>query len=229
MLRIDEESLPEALAALGRLDPDCARALAEVGPPPLRFRPPGFATLLRIIVAQQVSLAAAAAIWGRLEAACEPLQPECLLALPDEALRTAGLSRQKVVYARSLSEKLLAGELATPVLETLDDEAAIAAISSVKGLGRWSAEVYLLFSLGRPDVWPADDVGLMMGAQKLKRLPARPDARAMRSLAEPWRPYRAVAARLLWHYRTHGGLAADGPAPESRSDGTSRHAAEILP
>src|SRR5690606_33407515 len=114
MLRIDEETLPEALDALGRLDPDCARALEEVGPPPLRFRPPGFATLLRIIVAQQVSLASAAAIWSRLEAACDPLVPERLLALSDETLRGAGLSRQKAAYARSLAEKVLAGALNTP-------------------------------------------------------------------------------------------------------------------
>lgn len=204
---IDEASLTEALAALGRLDPDCARALEEVGPPPLRYRPPGFATLLRIIVAQQVSLASAAAIWGRLEAACRPLVPERLLELDEAALRGAGLSRQKARYARSLAETMLSGALNVSALEALDDEAAIAAVSAVKGLGRWSAEVYLLFSLGRPDVWPADDVGLMMGAQKLKRLAERPDARAMRALAEPWRPYRAVAARLLWHYRTHGGAS----------------------
>lgn len=207
LTRIDEDNLPAALEALGRLDPDCARALDEVGPPPLRYRPPGFATLLRIIVAQQVSLASAAAIWGRLEAACDPLVPERLLELSDEELRGAGLSRQKARYARSLAETVLSGALTVPALEALDDEAAIAAVSSVKGLGRWSAEVYLLFSLGRPDVWPADDVGLMMGAHKLKRLAERPDAKAMRTLAEPWRPYRAVAARLLWHYRTYGQAA----------------------
>jgi DNA-3-methyladenine glycosylase II len=218
MLRIDEQTLPEALAALARLDPDCARALDEVGPPPLRYRPPGFATLLRVIVAQQVSLASAAAIWARLEAACDPLVPERILEQSEEALRAVGLSRQKARYARSLAETMRAGQLNVAALEALDDEAAIAAVTAVKGLGRWSAEVYLLFSLGRPDVWPADDVGLMMGAQKLKRLPERPDARAMRSLAEPWRPWRAVAARLLWHYRTHGGPAAATDAPAAQPD-----------
>ncbi len=225
--RIDERSLPEALQALGRLDGDFARALKEVGPPPLRYRPPGFATLLRIIVAQQVSLASAAAIWARLEAACRPLEPGRLLALDEAALRVAGLSRQKARYARSLAETLLSGQLDEAQLQGLDDESAIEAVTAVKGLGRWSAEVYLLFSLGRPDVWPADDVGLMMGAQKLKRLPERPDARAMRALAEPWRPWRAVAARCLWHYRTHGPAVGDGDrAPGHRSAAGS---AEILP
>lgn len=218
MLTIDEDSLPDALEALGRLDPDCARALAEVGPPPLRYRPPGFATLLRVIVAQQVSLASAAAIWGRLEAACQPLEPGRLLALDDETLRAAGLSRQKQRYARSLAETLATGALDADRLAALDDEAAIAAVTAVKGLGRWSAEVYLLFSLGRPDVFPADDVGLMMGMHKLKRLPERPDAKAMRQLAAPWQPLRAVGARLLWHYRTHGAIS-----------GTPSGTTEILP
>lgn len=213
-LRITDETLPAALADLGRRDPDVARALAAVGPPPLRYRPPGFATLLRIIVAQQVSLASAQAIWDRLEAACRPLEPAALLRFDEDALRALGLSRQKAHYARSLAGLLGDGALDLAALEALDDEAAIRALTRVKGLGRWSAEVYLLFSLGRPDVWPADDVGLMIGAQRLKGLAARPDAKAMRTLAEPWRPLRGVAARLLWHYRRADALPQDRPAAE---------------
>ncbi|MEX0759108.1 MAG: DNA-3-methyladenine glycosylase 2 family protein, partial [Tistlia sp.] len=159
-----------------------------------------------------VSLASAAAIWARLEAACEPLVPERILERSEEELRSVGLSRQKARYARSLAETMLAGRLNVSALEVLDDEAAIAEVTAVKGLGRWSAEVYLLFSLGRPDVWPAAAGGLMMGAQKLKGLAERPDAKAMRALAEPWRPLRAVAARLLWHYRSHGKAPAGMPA-----------------
>ena len=215
-MRITEDSLPDALEALGRLDPDFRRALAEAGPPPLRYRPPGFATLLRIIVAQQVSLASAQAIWDRIEAACRPLDPARLLDFDEPSLRGLGLSRQKAQYARSLAGLMASGVLDLSRFDELDDEAAIAALVQIKGIGRWSAEVYLLFSHGRPDVWPADDVGLMIGAERLKRLEARPDAKAMRALAEPWRPLRAVAARMLWHYRKTavlpGGEAAD-PLP----------------
>lgn len=209
----DESSLALALQRLAETDADVARGLEQAGLPPLRYRPPGFATLLRIIVAQQVSLAAAASIWVRLEATCQPLEPERLLALSDDDLRAAGLSRQKQGYARSLARLMDQGELDLPALEALEDEAAVAHITRVKGLGRWSAEVYLLFSHGRPDVWPADDVGLMIGMERLKQLPERPTVRQMRALAEDWRPYRAAGARLLWHYRQFDGQAA------GRSDG----------
>ena len=203
---ITEKTLPGALEELAALDEDFARALEEVGPPPLRQRPSEFATLLRIIVAQQVSLASAQAIWDRLEAACQPLKPEVLLALEDEALRGAGLSRQKQRYARSLAELLASGELDLEAVEQLEDEAAIAEITKVKGLGRWSAECFLLFSLGRPDVWPVDDVGIMIGAQQLKGLKKRPDAKKLARMGKAWRPWRSVAARMLWHYRGSAGI-----------------------
>ena len=206
---ITEESLPEALDALGQLDHDFSRALDEVGPPPLRNRPHGFPTLLRIIVAQQVSLASAQAIWDRLEAACSPLVPSGLLALGEEGLRGIGFSRQKARYGCSLAELFVSGALEPTTLDTMDDEAAIASLTKAKGVGRWSAEVYLLFAMGRPDVFPADDLGLMMGAERLKRLHARPDANALRAMAEAWRPWRAVAARMLWHYRQKGALPED--------------------
>jgi len=199
--RITEETLPAAVAALAALEPAFERAVAEAGPPPLRYRPPGFATLLRIIVAQQVSLASAAAIWARLEALVAPLEPERLLAFDEAALRGAGLSRPKARYALSLAELLRSGGLDLAEIDRLEDEAAIERLVRVKGLGRWSAECYLLFSHGRPDVFPADDVGIMQGLQRLQALPERPDAGALRQAAEAWRPLRAVAARLLWHYR----------------------------
>lgn len=199
--RITEESLPAAVEALVALEPDFARAVAEAGPPPLRYSPPGFATLLRIIVAQQVSLASAAAIWARLEALVAPLEPERMLQFDETALRTAGLSRAKARYALSLADLLRSGALDLEELNRLDDEAAVARLVQVKGLGRWSAECYLLFSHGRPDVFPAEDVGLMQGLQRLRQMPVRPDGRELRALAEAWKPLRAVAARLLWHYR----------------------------
>lgn len=199
--RITDETLPVAVTALTRRDDHFARAVAEAGLPPLRYRPPGFETLLRIIVAQQVSLASAAAIWSRLEELIGEFRPEALLSFEEEELRKAGLSRQKARYARSLAELLAKGELDLAVIERLDDEEAVACLTRVKGLGRWSAECYLLFSHGRPDVFPAEDVGLMLGLQSLYGLPERPNAKGLRQVAEAWKPYRAVAARLLWHYR----------------------------
>ena len=198
---ITEETLAAAVEALGQRDDHFAQAVVEAGMPPLRYRPPGFETLLRIIVAQQVSLASAAAIWSRLENLVGQLQPEALLSFDEEALRAAGLSRQKARYARSLADLLVSGELDLAVVDELDDEAAIACLTQVKGLGRWSAECYLLFSHGRPDVFPAEDVGLMLGLQNLQKLEQRPTGKELRALAEAWKPYRAVAARLLWHYR----------------------------
>lgn len=199
--RITEDTLHLAVEALAKTDEHFARAVTEAGQPPLRYRPPGFETLLRIIVAQQVSLASAAAIWSRLEALVGELQPQALLTFDEEALRAAGLSRQKARYARSLAELLESGELDLSVIDRLEDEEAIACLTRVKGLGRWSAECYLLFSHGRPDVFPAEDVGLMLGLQSLRALPQRPTGKELRQLADEWKPYRAVAARLLWHYR----------------------------
>ncbi|HLW27581.1 MAG TPA: DNA-3-methyladenine glycosylase [Kiloniellales bacterium] len=199
--RITEETLPGAVSRLAQLDEHFARAVAEAGMPPLRYRPPGFETLLRIIVAQQVSLASAAAIWARLEALVGSLEPQQLLQYDEEALCGAGLSRQKARYARSLAGLLAEGELDLASIDELDDEAAIACLTRVRGLGRWSAECYLLFSHGRPDVFPAEDVGLMLGLQSLRQLEVRPTGKELRQMAESWAPYRAVAARLLWHYR----------------------------
>lgn len=206
---VTDLTLPAALAELAAADPDMARALEEVGPPPLRYRPPGFATLLRIIVAQQVSLASAQAIADRMAAACPHLSPENFLALSDEDLRLIGLSRPKQRYARALAAQIVDGDLDLEAVAAMDDEAAIAELVRAKGIGRWSAEVYLLFSLGRPDVFPVDDVGLMIGAQQLKRLETRPDRHALSALGEPWRPHRAVAARMLWHYRRQLGAIPD--------------------
>ncbi len=220
---ITEETLPQALQALGDLDPDMAWAIKTFGPPPLRYRPPGFETLLRVIVAQQISLASAAAIWERLRATCRPLTPAAFAALDDAALQRIGLSRPKQRYGRSLAALLVEGELDLEAIARQADEEAIASLTRVKGLGRWSVEVYLLFSFGRPDIWPADDVGLMIGAQRLKRLPTRPDAKTLRRLAQVWRPWRSVAARVLWHCRVK--LDADG-AVIAQPQGTDR---DILP
>ena len=151
-------------------------------------------------MAQQVSTHAAKAISARLDAALEAKTPEAFLQLTDADLRAVGFSRQKVVYGRDLAAAFLDGRLSMPKLRKQSDDDAIAAITSVKGLGVWSAEVFLLFSLQRPDVMPAHDLGLIVAAQRLKRLKERPSPKQLREIAEPWRPYRSYASRMLWHY-----------------------------
>jgi len=197
---LTEATLGEGLSALARADADFARALDEAGPPPLRRRDPGFATLLRAIVAQQLSAKAAATIWDRVEGAVAPLEPARLLAFADEELRACGLSRQKIGYCRALADDVLAGRVDLRGLAGWDDEAAIAELVKLKGIGRWTAEIYLLFALGRPDVFPADDLALMVAAQRMKRLDDRPSGKALRGIAEAWRPWRGAAAHFLWHY-----------------------------
>jgi DNA-3-methyladenine glycosylase II len=189
-----------ALDALIREDPDLATILDRAGPLPWRTRSPGFPGLLQAIVAQMISNQAAAAIWGRLRALPGALEPDGLLAQTDEHLRGAGLSRPKVVHARILAEAFRDGTLSAAALAAMDDDAAIAAIAAVKGLGVWTAEIYLLFALQRLDIFPAGDIALAAAAAELKRLPTRPDPKALRVLADTWRPARSLAARLLWHH-----------------------------
>jgi DNA-3-methyladenine glycosylase II len=167
---------------------------------PWRTRTSGFPGLLSAITAQQISNAAAAAIWRRIEALPGALDPVAFLAIPDETLRAAGFSRQKIIYGRLLAEAFAEGRLSAAGLDAMEDEAAVAAISAVKGLGRWTAEVYLLFAHGRRDVFPAADLVLAAAMQDIKRLPERPTPKALIALAETWRPYRGLAARLLWHH-----------------------------
>ncbi len=192
-----------ALQALIGADPDLASILERAGPLPWRTRTPGFPGLLQAIVAQMISNQAAAAIWGRLRVLPGALEPAGLLALPDESLRAAGLSRPKVAHARVLAEAFQSGTINAAALEAMDNEEAIVTIASVKGLGIWTAEIYLLFALQRMDVFPAGDVALAAAAAELKGLATRPDPKALRVLAEAWRPARSLAARLLWHHWRH--------------------------
>lgn len=203
--------LEPGVAALVAADADFARVVAEHGPPPSRQRDPGFGTLLRAIVFQQVSTAAGTAIWGRVEAGLGEMAPAALLARDDDALRGYGLSRPKVKYARALAAALVDGGLDLDKLYDMEDEAAIAALVALPGIGRWTAEIYLLSALDRPDIMPAADIALMTAAQHLKSLPARPTAKDMYVMSEPWRPWRSVAARLLWHY--YRALKQRDPAP----------------
>ena len=192
-----------ALKRLTKLDGDLAGIEAAAGPLPWRRRPDGFHGLLWAIVGQQISNQAAAAIWGRVARLPGVLEPAGLLLLSDEALRGAGLSRPKVAHARALAAAFAEGRLSAAGLAAMEDEAAIAAMSEVRGMGRWTAEVYLLFALGRHDVFPAGDLALAASAAHLKGLETRPTPAALRALADGWRPYRALAARLLWHHWRH--------------------------
>jgi DNA-3-methyladenine glycosylase II len=197
---LSAEALKAGLDRLAVIDPDVARALARIGYPEPRVRHPGFAALLRIMVAQQLSTRSAAAIWARVEQACPPLvTAERFLALDEGAFKTIGFSRQKMTYGRGLAEAIAGGALDLEALATVPEEAAIEAISALPGFGRWSAEIYLLFALGRADVFPADDLALQVGMQRLKRLDARPNRKLMDQLAEPWRPVRGCGATFLWH------------------------------
>ncbi|HZU63826.1 MAG TPA: DNA-3-methyladenine glycosylase 2 family protein [Novosphingobium sp.] len=196
---LEAETIRTGLDALAMREPAVARALAVVGYPAPRIRARGLATLLRTIVGQQVSVAAAASVWARLEAALGAGVPaQALLAADDEALRACGLSRQKAGYARSLCALVADGTLDLAALPA-EDEAAIAALTAAKGIGRWSAEIYLLFAEGRADIWPAGDLGVQAGLHKLLALPERPREAPTRAMAESWRPHRGAMALFTWH------------------------------
>lgn len=192
--------IQDALRELAGRDADIAAALREVGYPAPRNRAPGFQTLINIILGQQVSTQSAAAIRARLEAAVDPLTPEGFLVAGDDVLRGAGLSGRKVEYGRSLAEAILDGTLETGRLAELDDAQVMQAITGIRGLGPWTAEIYMLFALGRADVWPAGDLAIQVAVQKLKRMRKRPDRKRLETVARRWRPYRGVAALFLWHY-----------------------------
>ena len=192
-----------AIETLIGLDADFRMILEQAGPLPWRRRSPGFPGLLQAIVAQMISNQAAAAIWQRLAAIPGALDPGLLMGLPDDVLRGAGLSRPKVVHARALAAAFLDGTLSAERISMLDDETAIVSIGSIKGMGRWTAEIYLLFALDRLDVFPAGDIALAAALADLKALPARPAPGTLRDMAKAWKPVRSLAARLLWHHWRH--------------------------
>jgi len=196
---LDAGAIKSGLDHIAESDSRIARALKIAGYPEPRLRPTGYATLLRTIVGQQVSVAAAASVWAKLEAHLgQDIAPEALLASHFDELRGCGLSRQKQGYARSLCELVVTGTLDLDNLPH-DDEAAIADLMRIKGIGRWSAEIYLLFAEGRPDIWPAGDLAVQAGLHKLLWLEARPSEKETRALAETWRPHRGAAAIFTWH------------------------------
>lgn len=189
-----------ALAELCIREPRFAPALDVCGFVADRRRPADLATLCRIIVEQQVSVASAAAIWGRVMALVDPFTADILLGHEDAALLGCGLSRPKLRYLREIAMAVQSGGLDLSVLHGLPDDEVQAQLTAVKGIGRWTAEIFLLFALDRGDIWPAHDVALQEAAKRLFNMRARPDVKKMDKLAARWRPHRGVAARLLWRY-----------------------------
>jgi len=197
---LSADQLRTALDALSQREPAIAAAITRAGYPEPRIRARGYATLLRTIVGQQVSTKAAESVWRKLEGIVGSLDdPGNIARASDEQLREAGLSRQKASYARSLADEVTSGRLDLDTLP-VDDEEAVAALVRVKGIGRWSAEVYLLFAEGRPDIWPAGDLAVQIEIGRLLGHEARPSEQLTRELAEAWRPHRGAAAIFAWHH-----------------------------
>ena len=198
MRRLTERSLRTAAVELGAADPALGASVERYGPPPLWAREPSYATLIHLILEQQVSLASAQAAFDRLSAALGTVEPVSLLTLSDEQLRAIGFSRQKAGYARELAAALQDGfDLET--LERLPDDDVRVALMFHKGIGRWTADIYLTMCLLRPDIWPQGDLALATSARELFELEHRPNNSELAAMADRWHPYRAVAARILWH------------------------------
>jgi DNA-3-methyladenine glycosylase II len=186
--------------ALCQSDGDLAGVVKAFGPPPLWERPRGFPTLLYIILEQQVSLASARAAYSRLLATVGRLTPRTFLKLDDRTLLEVGFSRQKRDYGRGLAEALISRQIDLEALEQLDDGEARTELMKLRGVGRWTADIYLMMALQRMDVWPVGDLALATAAQRVKRLRKRPAPERLEALGRPWKPWRSVAARILWHH-----------------------------
>jgi DNA-3-methyladenine glycosylase II len=194
------ETLEQGVAFLCAVDPDLGRIKTELDSPPLWSRQPGFPTLVHIILEQQVSLASAEAAFVKLQAAVPIITPQTFLALSDDELKKIGFSKQKTSCCRGLAHAILQNEINLERLGSLDDHSARNALMQVKGIGPWTADIYLLMALLRPDIWPAGDLALVTSLQELKGIASRPRPDELDRITLPWRPWRAVATRLLWHY-----------------------------
>lgn len=197
---MNAQDIDRGMKALALLDPDVEQALKDLGPPPPRHRSKGFETFLSTIVSQQISKEVAQVIMDRVIALMPEITAKGLMSINDQALRDAGLSWRKVEYAKGLAEAINMGRFDVYGLEDLSDQEAIEEITSLKGFGRWSAEVYLMFSLKRQDVFPADDLALQVALGRLKGLAEKPTPKQARDLVEHWAPWRSVGALFLWHY-----------------------------
>lgn len=230
-VRLTELSLASATRALARRDAVLGAIVRRHGPAPMWGRRAGFATLVQIILEQQVSLASGRAAFARLERVAGEATPERIAALRPSRLRAAGLTRQKAEYVSLLARATVAGTFDPTRVARLSDEDARAALVSLKGIGPWSADVYLLMALRRADAWPSGDLALQIAAREVLRLRAHPDATRMETLGERWRPWRAVAARLLWHhYLSTPRVRAIARSPSSPSkSGSSRRSGTSRP
>jgi DNA-3-methyladenine glycosylase II len=199
-LLLTEENMAHGLQFLSERDLDLAHVLKNYGSPPMWTRRPGFPTLVHIILEQQVSLASAKATYQRVLATITPLTPDRFLALEDTALKTIGFSRQKLATCQRLAEAIVERRLDLSALGMLDDFAVRSELTKIKGIGRWTADIYLLLALSRADTWPSGDLGLALAVQEVKGLTARPTPNELDALSMIWQPWRAVATRLFWHY-----------------------------
>ena len=197
---LTESGYGRAIRALVERDDDLAKVVSDFGKPPRRIRDPGFATLALLILEQQVSLASAQATYDRLKASCGVVRPGSVLSLGDDDLKSIGLSHQKARYLRLLAAAVDCGTLDLDGLGALGDDAVRGQLTQITGIGEWTADIYLLSALQRGDVWPAKDLALQVAAHEIKGLDARPDHIVLAKIGEAWRPYRTVAARILWHY-----------------------------
>lgn len=197
---MDAQFIRDSMNALSEIDQDVANAYKLLGPPEPRVRPAGFETFLSTIVSQQISTGAAKAILGRVKGLLPDASPQALLAIGDQSLRDAGLSFRKIEYAKGLAEAVCEGRFNIDRLAQMPDEEAIEEITALRGFGRWSAEIYLMFSLNRQDIFPADDLALQVALGRLKQLADKPTPKQARGLIEHWSPYRSVGSLFLWHY-----------------------------
>ena len=195
-----EDSLSRGTRLLARRDPDLGRVVKKFGAPPMWGREAGFSTLLHIILEQQVSLASARAAHTKLLKVASPLTPKRFLKLDNAALKAVGFSRQKATYGRHLATEIIDGRLDLEALHLMDDAAVKIELLKIKGIGHWTADIYLLMVLRRPDIWPTGDLALAVAAQAVKGLRTRPTSQELAEISESWKPWRAVAARILWHY-----------------------------
>ncbi len=197
---LTEDNYADGLNFLISRDSDLAEIFTRFGKPPLWLREPGFATLIQIILEQQVSLASAKAVYTRLQATISPITPQLFLQLDDVQIKQIGFSRQKTLYARTLAQSIIAGQLDLSSLSTMNDEEVRSILKKLKGIGDWTVDIYLMMALRRSDSLPKGDLGLILAIQKVKQLEHRPKPAEIELIAEIWRPWRAVATRLLWHY-----------------------------
>ena len=198
--RLTRARLLEGVAALTEADPQLGGVVSRFGPPTLWTRRPGYAALVQIVLEQQVSLASGRSTFARLQEACGEVTPERVAGLPAPALQAAGVSRQKASYCLGIAGDILDGSLNLKALGRADDDTVRERLMRIRGIGPWTANIYLMTALGRQDVWPDGDLALAAAAQQVKNLRERPDTRQLREMAAGWAPWRTVAARILWHH-----------------------------